>query len=132
DDTGSESPDVGASLVCTTAIAPVVSSTFDTTDDSWILSSSSTDTQVTMSWYGGSGDPAPGSLAVDFTGTASDSSGPAVIWVHEEMTAIDLTGRTVSAWVWLDSGPSPQFLSFVQTETAYAWGDYGEMLLTPG
>jgi hypothetical protein len=129
--TASDGASEASAQACMSAGIPVLAWTFDTTDDSWILSSQ--DAEVTMSWSGAMGNPTPGGLEVDFTGPSPDASVPgATIWVHAEIPATDLTGRNVSAWVWLGSGSSPQFLSFAQTQTAYAWADNGELRLPQG
>ena len=138
-DAPSESAAVGESLpsdeastqACTATQPPLVAWNFDSSVDGWILSSSSSPA-VTMSWSGSTGYPSPGALEVDLAEGASDAAGPTVAWVNVDMTALDLAGRTVAAWVWLDSGPSPLLLSFVQTQTSYAWADNGELQLAPG
>lgn len=130
-DTTSDGSGEASVQACMGAGTPVLSWTFDTTEDSWVLSSEGAD--VTTSWSGATGDPTPGALEVNFTGLSPDAGGPgATTWVHAEIPTTNLTGRTVSAWVRLNSGPSPQFLSFVQTETAYAWADNGELRLPLG
>jgi hypothetical protein len=130
-DTTSDGSSGASGQACMATGTPVLAWTFDTTDDSWILSSEGAD--VTTSWSGATGDPTPGALAVDFAGLSPDAGGPgATIWVHAEIPASDLTGRTVSARIWLNGGQSPQFLSFAQTQTAYAWADNGEVRLPLG
>jgi hypothetical protein len=113
---------------CASGTASLQEWTFDTTIQGWILATNS-GVKATLTWTGSTGDPTPGAMQVDFTPAPSDAGATSGVWIHEEMAAANLTGRTVSAWVWLDSGPSPQFLTFVQTATDYAWADNGVVAL---
>jgi hypothetical protein len=60
-----------------------------------------------------------------------DKGSPNGGWIQYAHTFGDLTGRTVSAWVWLESGPSPDLQVFAQTGTQYDWGDNGTVQLRP-
>jgi hypothetical protein len=117
-----------SSAACSGSIAPVQAWTFDTSIEGWILSED-TGVGAQLAWTSSTGYPTAGALEVDFTPPPADSGDGNVMWIHEEMTAGDLTGRTVSAWVWLDSGPSPEFMVFDQTQTDYAWADNGVLTL---
>jgi hypothetical protein len=123
-----------STTACTAGGAAVVGWTFDTNADvtKWMLAFDP-GAQVTMSWSGLMGNPSPGALEVNLAAVAPDAGGLHV-WVHGNVVpAANLTGRTVSALVWLESGPSPEFYSFVQTTVGgYSWGDNGKVELTPG
>ena len=129
-DAASDAP-VDASNTACSALAPVIEWTFDTSNDGWMITSSQ-DARATTSWTGAIGNPAPGALELDVGDAAPDANGLSVVWVYKEISAVDLTGGTVSAWVLLDRGPSPQLLSFVQTAPAEAWGDNGEIQIPQG
>lgn len=120
-DGAAEAPSSTASA-CTNDAAPAQEWTFDTGIEGWILSNN-TGVVASLTWSGTVGDPTPGALEVDFTPAPPDAGAGSGVWIHEEMTAGDLTGKTISAWVWLDSGPSPQFYTFVQSQDEYAWAD---------
>ena len=75
------------------------------------------------------GDPAPGALQADVTPSSSDASLTGA-WVRFVMASpADFTGRTISAWAWLDSGQSPHLKTFVQTGAMYEWADNGTIFL---
>jgi hypothetical protein len=103
---------------------------FDANVDGWTLAID-TNVQAQLAWIGGVGYPAAGALRVDVAPRASDAGGLSGAWLRYEMGGTDLTGRTVSAWVWLESGASPHLKTFVQTGTQYAWADDGTVLLSP-
>jgi hypothetical protein len=64
----------------------------------------------------------PASADASLTGT----------WAHIALpSASDLSNRIVSAWLWLDSGPSPHVKVFAQTGTMYKWADNGTLFLVP-
>lgn len=115
---------------CSMAVAPVLEWTFDRSNDGWMMSSQGA--KVTLSWTGATGNPAPGALEVDADDPVPDADEPSVAWVYREISAVDLTHGTVSAWVFVDRGSSPRFLSFVQTAPAEAWGDNGEVRVPEG
>jgi hypothetical protein len=85
-------------------------------------------TQGTVSWTGGTGNPTSGSLEVDVTRIGTIYPGA---WLEYLAPLGDLSGRTVVAWVWLDSGPSPRFKFFAQTGLHFAWADNGPVPLVP-
>jgi len=113
-----------SSLACTGDQPAVEEWTFDSGIEGWTLS---IDTGVD----GSTGDPSPGALRVDVAPYVDDAGGINGAWLVYEMPLGDLSARTVSAWVWLDSGTTPHLKVFVQTGTQYAWGDNGTILLTP-
>jgi hypothetical protein len=92
-----------------------------------------TDTGVTgtLTWTGSTGDPQPGALQVDVTPAVGDAGALTGGWVLYNMSATNLTGRTISAWVWLNTATSPEFKVFVQTGTQYVWADGGSLRLEP-
>jgi hypothetical protein len=138
---GGDDAAVSASSACTAAVAPMLSWDFDTTAEGWILSTGSSP-EFTMSWVATNGDPTPGALEVDGPMAPDGSSEVGVVTV--DFAPADLTGRTLSAWVRLDSGPSPRVLFFVQTRdpeagaaavdptAGWGWADNGEIELSPG
>jgi hypothetical protein len=113
------------SLPCSSSTPPLQEWTFDTTIQGWVMDLSPGVT-ATLTWTGSTGDPTSGALEVDFTPGPADAAAGNVVWLHEDMPASDLTDRSLSAWVWLDSGPSPQFLTYAQTGPDYEWADDGE------
>ena len=119
-----------SSLACSSTATPVQEWPFDTTIDGWIIGVNS-GVNATLTWTGSTGYPTPGALQVDFTPGPLDSGVNSAVWIHIEVPPSDLTGRTLSAWVWLNSGPSPEFLTYVQTGTSYAWADDGEHTVAP-
>jgi hypothetical protein len=111
--------------------------TFDSDPQSWTLNMDR-GVQGRLGWSGSIGDPSPGALQVDFTPTtivdarSVDAGAASGAWVQYATTPLgDLSGRTISAWVLLDRGPSPQLKVFVQTGTQYAWADNGTITLIP-
>jgi hypothetical protein len=126
-------PDDGASsLACSAAGSPVRQWTFDSDLQGWTLSM---DTGVVgnVSWMGSSGNPSPGALAVEITSVTADGGVANGSWAEYEGTSLgNLSGRTLSAWLWLDSGVSPHLKVFVQTGSQYTWADNGTVELAPG
>jgi hypothetical protein len=118
------------SLACSSAATPVQEWTFDTTTEGWVIGVN-TGVSATISWTGSMGYPTPGALQLDFTPGPPDSGVTSGLWIHLELPPTDLTGRTLAAWAWLESGPSPAFLTYVQTGSSYAWADDGEHTLAP-
>lgn len=114
----------GAPLACSAVATPTQEWTFDSDVQGWTLA---TDTGVigTRSWTGSLGNPSSGALEVAVTSSASDAAADGA-WAEYDATPLgNLSGRTVSAWVWLDSGPSPHLKLFVQTGSQYTWADNG-------
>ena len=95
--------DGASSLACSSGATPVQEWTFDTTIDGWIIGVN-TGVNASLTWTGSTGYPTPGALQVDFTPGPLDSGVNSAVWIHIEVPPSDLTGRTLSAWVWLDSG----------------------------
>jgi hypothetical protein len=124
------SQDAPPSLPCTSSTAPVAEWTFDTTIQGWVMDLGM-GVNASLTWTGSTGNPTPGAAQVDFTPAPSDAGVYSTVWMHEDMGPSDFTGRTLEAWVWLDSGPSPRFLTYAQTGTNYEWADYGEHSLVP-
>jgi hypothetical protein len=119
-----------SAAACATANAAAVTQwTFDTTIEGWTLLDGSVG--ATLAWAD-AGDPSPGALEVDGTATEVDAATttPAYV-VLNESPSVDLSGRTVSAWLWLDSGSSPSIKLFVQTGSLYVWADGGSVALVP-
>jgi hypothetical protein len=110
----------GPQANCSQAGTPVMTWSFDTGVDSWELSGTGT-----MVWTGAVGDPAPGALQVDW------SNGQAI---HPRLVQPlgNLTGKVVTAEVWVDAGTNVQIKMFVQTGTRQIWADGGAMTPTPG
>jgi hypothetical protein len=119
--------DAGASsaLACTGAQPAVQAWTFDSSVQGWTVSAD-TGVDARAAWVGTTGDPSPGAIAL--TVTHGDASSPGA-WLRYMMPLGDLSGRTVSAWVWLDSGSSPQLKLFVQSGSQYVWADSGTVTL---
>lgn len=114
---------------CTANVTAAREWDFDSTAEAWSLETD-TGVQATLVWSGATGDPNAGALQVDVTPASSDASALTGAWVRFAMSATDLTNRTISAWVWLDSGESPHLKTFVQTGTQYKWADYGTVFVT--
>jgi hypothetical protein len=126
---GSADAAFGPSTPCTSTNPAVEQWTFDTGIEGWILL---TDPGVasTLAWTGSTGHPTAGAVQVEVSPT--DAAALSGAWlVLEETSPADLAGRILSAWVWLDGGPSPHLKVFVQTGTDYSWADGGTVFLTP-
>ncbi len=136
DGAGDEAPASGASAgACSASGAATATAaatrqwTFDSNVEGWSLE---TDTGVpaTLGWNASAGDPSPGALEADVTPAASDSGAVSGAWAaFIPSSPLDLSGRTLSAWVWLDSGESPNLKTFVQTGSQYDWADNGTVHL---
>jgi hypothetical protein len=100
---------------CGPAGVPIKIWSFATDVESWDFPDG------TMTWTGAVGDPDPGALQVDWTGSLP---------VHpRRMQALgDLQGRVVTARVWVDSGASVGIKVFVQTGSRYWWADGGMVM----
>ncbi|MBV9947797.1 MAG: hypothetical protein JOZ69_13160 [Myxococcales bacterium] len=112
-------------LACDDPSAPVRGWSFDTSTEGWSLLSDPR-SRGTVVWTGTAGNPTRGALQVDVTPGAGQGA-----WLRYTTPLGDLTSRVVSAWVWLDLGPSPRFKVFVQTGMQFAWADGGPMFLPP-
>jgi hypothetical protein len=103
-----------------TGCQPAVSATtwaFDQTVEAWQLSLDG-GTSGTLVWTGATGDPSPGALQLDVT-----ISGKQAVRVLLEQTFPDLTGKTLYARVFLDSGSGVVVKPFVQTGASYYWAE---------
>ncbi len=125
------SPDQTASpLPCTSTQTVIGQWTFDSDIQGWALSMD-TGVQGDLTWTSGLGDPSPGALEVHVTRGSGDAASSNGAWLQYDTALGNLSGRTVSAWVWLDSGPTPHFKLYVQTGSQYVWADNGTVYLTP-
>jgi hypothetical protein len=113
---------------CNAASSPLKQWTFNSTTEGWALTNDR-GVQANLGWTGSAGNPMPGALRVDVTPNADDGGALTGAWAYYDMSSADLSNRTVSAWVWLDSGPSPHFKVYVQTGTQYVWADGGTVYL---
>jgi hypothetical protein len=121
---GGDGGDGGASsLACGAVESPAQEWPFDSDVAGWTLTM---DTGVVgaLSWTGSAGNPSPGALEVEVTSSAPDAAADGA-WAEYDTPLGNLSGRTVAAWVWLDSGPSPHLKLFVQTGLQYTWADNG-------
>jgi hypothetical protein len=124
-----EAAEAGPSTAaCSGDQTPLLQWTFDTTVQGWALSLD-TGVDASVAWMGTMGDPTPGALQVDVTPYPDDSGTINGAWLFYGGTLGNLAGRTVSAWVYLDSGTSPSLKVFVQTGGQYEWADNGIVLL---
>jgi hypothetical protein len=117
---------------CNRSMSPLRAWTFDSDTEGWVLlpnSSVSGSSSVVLD----AGDPSPGALEVEITSLPGDASTPNGGWVeYQAATPLgDLSGRVVSAWIWLEAGPTPNLKVFVQTGTEYTWADNGTVHLLP-
>ncbi|MDP8999505.1 MAG: hypothetical protein M3O46_05280 [Myxococcota bacterium] len=110
---------------CMGSQTPVRQWTFDSNAQGWLLSMNA-GVQGSLTWTGTIGMPAPGALQIDVNpGRASLGA-----WArYVAMPVGDLSGRTISAWLWLESGPTPRVKLYVQTGTQYTWADNGTISL---
>jgi len=128
---GSADASFEASTPCASSIPAVEQWTFDTGIEGWVLLSDP-GVAATLAWTGSTGYPTAGAVQVDVTPTPTDAAALSGAWlVLEETSPANLAERTLSAWVWLDSGPSPHLKVFVQTGADYSWADGGTVFLTP-
>jgi hypothetical protein len=112
-----------SSVACANPAPPVREWTFDTTTEAWSLLSDPR-SRGSLVWSPALGNPSSGALQVDVTPATGMGA-----WLRFTQPLGDLTARTVSAWVWLDLGPSPRFKVFVQTGSQFAWADSGPLFL---
>lgn len=122
--------EAAASSACTTDETVVNQWMFDANTENWALSTD-TGLQGSLTWTSATGYPSPGALEVDVTPGVGDVANSDGAWLQYDTPLGNLSGRTVSAWVWLDSGPTPHFKLFVQTGAQWVWADNGTVSLTP-
>jgi hypothetical protein len=117
-----------SSAACATASASGVKQwTFDTSTEGWSLLDGA---GVTVTWANNVGSPtAAGALEVDGLPVTDDAASSQSHVGFDESPAVDLSGRTLAAWLWLDSGTSPSLKLFVQTGRIYTWADGGSVVL---
>jgi hypothetical protein len=128
DATGEEGPIPPPTEDCTSSATGIDQWTFDTTVEGWTLMLDP-DVQASIAWASSVGDPAPGAVQVDVTPAASDAGTINGGWLEFNGALGDLSERTASAWVWLDSGTTPHLKLFVQTGSQYGWADNGTVYL---
>jgi hypothetical protein len=100
--------------------------TFDATTEGWKVEDGA---GMTILWNDTVGWPTSGALEVDSAVNSSDAASNQAYIGFDESPSADLSGRTVSAWLWLDSGTSPDIKLFVQTGNIYTWADGGSFVL---
>ena len=110
----------GPPATCTQAGSPTMIWPFDADVQGWQLSGAGT-----LAWSGTIGSPSPGSLQVDW------GSGQAIQILLMQAFG-NLTGRIVTARVWLDTGGAVSARIFVQTGTRSVWADSGYVTLSQG
>jgi hypothetical protein len=118
-------------LPCTAVEQAVLEWTFDGGTSNWVLSIES-DVEASLSWTADAGKPSLGAVEVSVTPRESDSGETSGAWLQYDASLGDISNRTVSAWVWLDTGPSPNLKLFVQTGTQWVWADNGTVSLEAG
>jgi hypothetical protein len=104
--------------------------TFDVSVEGWTISAE-TNVDAGLTWTSAMGNPSPGALEVSVTPRKSDAGVTSGAWPQYDVTLGDLSNRTISAWVWLESGPSPELKLFVQTGTQFVWADNGTVRPSP-
>jgi hypothetical protein len=119
-----------STLPCSNAEQAIKEWTFDTSVSGWAIPAQS-QVQASMTWTSSAGRPSPGALDVAVTPRSSEAGATSGAWPQYNMTLGNLTGRSVSAWVWLESGPSPELKLFVQTGSQWVWADNGTVHLSP-
>ncbi len=119
-----------SSLACTRDAPSVDEWTFDSSIEGWSLSLD-TGAQGTLAWIGTAGYSSIGAAEVRMTPQEDGGGTPSGGWLRYPNSFGDLTGRTVSAWVWLESGTSPNLKVFAQTGAQYVWSDNGIVILRP-
>jgi hypothetical protein len=123
-------PDIDASAPCIHDGAPIYAWTFDSSVESWALSLD-TGVKATSAWTGSTGYPTLGAVDIQITPQPNDAGDTNGGWIQYAQAFGDLSGRTVSAWVWLESGKSPDLQFFAKTGSQYVWGDNGTVHLHP-
>lgn len=129
---GGGAPDAAASSSAACgAPGPFVDEwTFDASVESWTVA---VDPGVlgNVSWTAATGEPSPGALELEVTPSPADGGSAGGAWLQVNGSYGDLTGRTVTAWIWLDSGEGPQLKVFAQSGPQYGWEDDGTIHLLP-
>ncbi len=113
---------------CSVARIPVRQWSFDADTQGWTLFTA-TGVQGSLAWNGTVGMPTRGALQLDVTPDVTTGFGLA----HARYLAAplgDLSGRTISAWLWVESG-APRLKLYVLTGAQYIWADNGEIPITP-
>jgi hypothetical protein len=124
-------PDSEASSVACSGNGETVDDwTFDSDVEGWALALD-TDVVATLGWTGSTGHPSLGALQVEVKPSQHDGGAANGGWLKHSDAYGDLSGRTVSAWVWLESGETPNLKVFAQTGTQYVWSDNGTVHLRP-
>jgi hypothetical protein len=125
-DPGSSSGGTGGSSAtgCEPAV-PAATWAFDNTIEAWQLSLDG-GTSGTLVWTGATGNPTLGALQLD----ATISTVKQTVRVLLEQTFPDLTGKTLYARVFLDSGSGVMVKPFVQTGASYYWAEGPAATLT--
>lgn len=119
-----------SSLACTGGETTIDDWTFDSDVEDWALSLD-TGVKASFAWTDSTGYPSSGAVEVNITPEQNDAGSPNGGWIQYSHAFGDLSGRTVSAWVWLESGTSPALQFFAKTGTQYVWGDNGTVRLQP-
>jgi hypothetical protein len=128
DAAGEEGPSTPPTADCTSSAPAIAQWTFDTTVEGWTLMLDP-DVQASLAWASSVGNPGPGAVQVDVTPAVSNAGTINGGWLQFNGALGDLTERTASAWVWLDSGTTPHLKLFVQTGSQYGWADNGTVYL---
>jgi hypothetical protein len=127
---GASSEGGSSSVACNGSPAVVRQWTFDSDVQGWWMSMD-TGVQGRLIWSSSIGNPSTGALEADVTQGSVDAGHVSGAWAQYDMMPLgDLTGRTISAWLWLDQGVSPRIKVFVQAGPQYGWADNGTILLT--
>jgi hypothetical protein len=115
----------GSATGCEPAV-PAATWAFDKTVEAWQLSLDG-GTSGTLVWTGATGNPTLGALQLDATIGAVKQT----VRVLLEQTFPDLTGKTLYARVFLDSGSGVMVKPFVQTGASYYWAEGPPATLAP-
>jgi hypothetical protein len=115
-------------LSCNLVANPLTQWTFDANVQGWTLAVDK-GVQASLTWTGSTGLPSAGALRAAVTPNADDGGSLTGAWAHYDMSSVDLSNRTLSAWVWLDSGTTPNLKVYVQTGSQYVWADGGTVHL---
>ncbi|MDP9036927.1 MAG: hypothetical protein M3O50_19180 [Myxococcota bacterium] len=113
---------------CSVARAPVRQWTFDADMQGWTLFTA-TGVQGSLLWNGTVGMPTRGALQLDVTPDVTTGFG--LVHARYLTSALgDLSGRTISAWLWVETG-APRLKLYVLTGPQYIWADNGEVPVAP-
>jgi hypothetical protein len=119
-----------STAACTSDEATIYDWTFDSDVEGWALSVD-TGVKASFAWTGSTGYPSSGAAEIKITPEQNDGGSPNGGWIQYSHAFGDLTGRTLAAWVWLESGTSPYLQVFAKTGAQYVWGDNGTVRLHP-